>query len=294
MSDNYVEKSFLYLLVFSLLLHAGVFVLFLVFPQHRQVAPQEPIMIELEDIPDLAPQPPATDKDEARRFAEEQRRVPQEMAPRGDMDRDRIASLPPQPRPRMVPQPYAPAPREPATREPATVPGDIPVREPFRGGGGILKPRMQGENMPDMVQLMPSADRLAKLEESYRKKFSEDVAEGDTRFLDTDDIQFGSFLRRFENAVYGVWRYPADAARLGIEGVVPVKITFNRTGVIEKYELLQSSGSRILDDEVARTLNAIKRGGTVGPFPRGYTKEHFHLVAFFQYGIVRGASRSLR
>ncbi|AAR34188.1 TonB family protein [Geobacter sulfurreducens] len=293
MPDNYVEKSFLYLLILSLLLHAGVFALFLVFPQQRQVVRQEPIMIDLEDIPDLSPQPPATDRKEARRFAEDRHRVPREMAPRGDMDRDRIASLPSRQQPRMVPRP-APAQREPTAREPAPSPGDIPVREPSQGGGGVLRPRTRGENLPEMAQLMPSAERLAKIEDNYRKRFSEDVAEGDTKFLDTDDIQFGSFLRRFENAVYGVWRYPADAARLGIEGVVPVKITFNRSGEIEKYEILQGSGSRILDDEVGRTLSTIKRGGTVGGFPRGYTKDHFHLVAFFQYGIVRGASRSLR
>ncbi|MCP6657701.1 energy transducer TonB, partial [Klebsiella pneumoniae] len=107
------------------------------------------------------------------------------------------------------------------------------VREPSQGGGGVLRPRTRGENLPEMAQLMPSAERLAKIEDNYRKRFSEDVAEGDTKFLDTDDIQFGSFLRRFENAVYGVWRYPADAARLGVEGVVPVKITFNRSGEIE-------------------------------------------------------------
>ena len=53
---------------------------------------------------------------------------------------------------------------------------------------------------------------MAQLEESYRRKFEDDIAEGDTRFLNSDDILFGSFLRRFEGAVYGVWRYPQEAA----------------------------------------------------------------------------------
>ena len=69
---------------------------------------------------------------------------------------------------------------------------------------------------------------MSKLEESYRKKYGPEVADGETRFLNADDIQFGSFLRRFENSVYGVWRYPAEAAMMGIEGITPVKITFNR------------------------------------------------------------------
>jgi protein TonB len=131
---------------------------------------------------------------------------------------------------------------------------------------------------------------MASIEETYRKKFSEEVEEGQTKFLNTDDIQFGSFLRHFETAVYGVWTYPEEAARLGIEGMTPVKITFNRKGDIEKVELLDSSGSTILDNEVLRTLHRI---GRVGSFPKGYTKDKFYLVAFFQYGIMRGISRSL-
>lgn len=113
-----------------------------------------------------------------------------------------------------------------------------------------------------------------------------EVAEGETRFLNTDDIQFGSFLHRFETAVYGVWRYPAEAARLGIEGVVPVRITFNRKGEIEKVDLLESSGSSILDNEVRRTLKMV---GPTGGFPRRYDKEYFNLIAFFHYSFVRGS-----
>jgi protein TonB len=142
-----------------------------------------------------------------------------------------------------------------------------------------------------MASLYPGASKMAWLEENYRKKYGPEVADGETRFLNTDDIQFGSFLRRFETAVYGVWRYPADAARMGIEGITPVKITFNRKGEIVGTELLQSSGSRILDNEVLRTLGQI---GSVGSFPKGYDKETFKLIAFFHYGITQGAVRSLR
>ena len=295
MSDRYVEKSFLYLVAVSLLLHAGLFALVILFPQAKPVLRQEPIMIDLEDIPDVR-QAPADSGREARRHAEQPRRVPREMAPKGEGERDRVAALPPVVRP--VPQrPTASsqAAQQPRRGDEAEPPGEtgrtgeVPVREAPRGGG-ILKPRAPAD-APDLAQLMPSAQRLAKIEESYRKKYRDDVAEGDTKFLDTDDIQFGSFLRRFENAIYGVWRYPQEAARLGIEGVTPVKITFNRSGAIVKYEILQSSGSRILDDEVLRTLRLV---GPVGPFPRGYSRDEFHLIAFFQYGIVRGASRSLR
>ena len=74
----------------------------------------------------------------------------------------------------------------------------------------------------------------------------------------------------------------------GIEGITPIRITFNRRGDITNIQQLESSGFRILDEEVIRTLRAI---GPVGGFPRGYDKDEFHLIAFFQYG---GSRRSLR
>ncbi|HKZ16252.1 MAG TPA: TonB family protein, partial [Geobacteraceae bacterium] len=76
----------------------------------------------------------------------------------------------------------------------------------------------------------------------------------------------------------------------GIEGVTPVKITFNKKGEVENVELLESSGSKILDNEVFRTLRMI---GPIGAFPKGYGKDKFNLIAFFQYGIVRGMSRGM-
>ena len=157
----------------------------------------------------------------------------------------------------------------------------MPLKEK-PGSGDFFRQR----GAPDISKLYPSADKLAKLEEGYRKKYESEVEEGEARFLNTDDIQFGSFLRRFESAVYGVWRYPAEAVRLGIEGVVPTRITFNRKGEIEKIEILEGgSGSTILDDEVRRAMKLI---GPIGGFPKAYGKDTFSLIAFFQYGIIRG------
>jgi protein TonB len=85
-----------------------------------------------------------------------------------------------------------------------------------------------------------------------------------------------------------VWTYPAAASRAGIQGVTPVRITFSRKGEIENIQLLQSSGSRILDDEVFRALRAL---GPIGSLPKNYTKDHFNLIAFFEYGLFGGSGR---
>lgn len=297
MSDRYIEKTFLYLLALSLLLHVGAFALLYYLPQTKQTPPKEPVFIDLDQLPELKPQIPA--QQEVKRFSDQRMRVERETAPRGDD----IVSAAPKPgtpqRPAVRPQPQSQqrdttkaGPGEMSAAKKPALPMPTGRRdnrvEPGSSIASLLKPKQPFAQQPSQAQLFPGADRLAKLEESYRRKFESDVAEGDTRFLNSDDILFGSFLRRFESAVYGVWRYPTEAANRGIEGVTPVRITFNRRGEIMHVQKLESSGSRILDDEVLRTLKAI---GPVGGFPRGYDKEEFHLIAFFQYG---GARRALR
>jgi protein TonB len=277
MSDNSsIEKTFLYLLAASLLLHGAVFALFILLPEEKRVFQPEPYMVELRDLPEEQKTAPAEEK-AVKRLAEKRERVLKEMAPRGERELDKSAPPPS----RAVPpqQPDEKRAPQPAER------GEMPLQEPPRGES-VFKPK--ASEPPDISKLFPSPGKMAKLEESYRKKYAPELEEGETKFLNTDDILFGSFLRRFETAVYGVWRYPQEAARQGIEGVTPVRITFNRKGEIEHIELLESSGSKILDEEVVRTLRQI---GRIGSFPRGYTKDTFNLIAFFHYGITRGGIR---
>lgn len=277
MTESSVEKKLLYLVVLSALLHGVMFAILLNLPAGKPVAPAEPLMVDLQDIPALPP--PRETRPPVPRKGDEYRRVPRETAPKGEFPRD-IPAPPPQPGPSRMAEPGPPAVRPSQPDHPAE---RSPRDELFR--------RKSSDRPAESVNLYPSAARMARLEESYRKKYGPEVAEGQASFLNTDDILFGSFLRRFENAVYGVWRYPAEAARMGIEGVTPVKITFNRRGEIVGKELLQSSGSKILDDEVLRTLSQV---GAIGSLPRGYDKETFNLIAFFHYGIVGGVRRSLR
>jgi protein TonB len=283
MTDRYIEKTFLYLICLSLLLHLGVFAALYYFPSAPLEPSKEPVFVDLQQMPEPK-QPPEPRQQETKRRSEQQVRVPKESAPRGNAPRD-AQPLKKQPKPDSERQSSATA--KPA-RPSQAVPSQPPVA-PGSSTASLLKPKQRTTAQAQSAQqLFPGASRMAKLEESYRRKFENDIAEGDTRFLNSDDIVFGSFLRRFEGAVYGVWRYPQEAAMNGIEGITPVRITFNRRGEVTKIQQLQSSGARILDEEVLRTLRAI---GPVGGFPKGYDKEEFHLIAFFQYG---GTRRSLR
>jgi len=280
MPDRYIEKTFIYLLGLSLLLHIGVFAALYYFPESAHNTPKEPVFIDLQQMPETK-QPVQQHQQVTKRRSEQRIRVPRESAPRGNAAQDLQA----------VEKQTAPAQSSPAASPPnasRTAPEKTPVT-PGSSTASLLKPKVQtAPQQTAAPNLYPGSRRLARLEDSYRRKFENDIAEGDTRFLNSDDIVFGSFLRRFEGAIYGVWRYPQEAALRGIEGITPVRITFNRKGEITNILQLESSGARILDEEVLRTLRAI---GPVGGFPKGYDKEEFHLIAFFQYG---GARRSLR
>lgn len=283
MTNQYIEKKFLYLIFLSLLLHLGVFAGLYYFPTSPQAPQKEPVFIDLQQMPEPK-QPPEPRQQDTKRRSEQRIRVPRESAPRGDAPQD-VQAIEKQTTPSAERQS---APTAKPSRPSLSAPRQPPIA-PGSSTASLLKPKQETVQQPPSVQhLFPGANRLAKLEESYRRKFENDIADGDTRFLNSDDIVFGSFLRRFEGAVYGVWRYPQEAAMKGIEGITPVRITFNRQGEITKIQQLQSSGARILDEEVLRTLRAI---GPVGGFPKGYDKDEFHLIAFFQYG---GTRRSLR
>jgi len=286
MSDKFVEKTFLYLLALSVLLHLAIFGLIALLPPEKEKPAPEPTMVDLTDLPEPPPAPPAPRP--RQRIAEREQRVTRETAPKGTRDTEQLRQ-----------QPQRPAQLTPPSRSEArteTARPSIPSQQqgrttqepvaPIARGEGLFKPKTGAP--AERSSLFPSSGRLARLEESYRKKYEPEVEDGDTKFLNTDDIQFGSFLRRFETAVYGNWHYPQAALLRGIEGVTPVKITFNRGGEILHVELLESSGSRILDDEVLRTLKEL---GPIGSFPKGYAGQDFKLIAFFQYGIGGGRLR---
>ncbi|HJV34301.1 TonB family protein, partial [Geomonas sp.] len=289
---------FLYLLALSVLLHVAAYQLIIRLPAGNPPKAEQTTMVDITDLP-LPPEPvkpppapaPAPAPRVARpsplpetpsnvnRFAEERQRVPKETARREPLIPSPLPLLPPAGQPQAKPQPKLPAAPAPKGEALPTEKGGQPVTR----GEGIFKSKSR--DTATRPALFPSANTLARLEERYREKYVPEVEQGDTGFLNTDDIRFGSFYRRLENAVYGVWRYPREAAERGIEGTTPVRITFDREGKVVQVELLESSGSRILDNEVVRTLNEI---GPIGSLPRGYVGDTFRVIAFFHYINGRG------
>lgn len=278
MGRHTADKKFRAFLAGSLLLHGLFLWLLMTLPDGKSPV-ATPTMIDLGDIR-IEENRPVRAEQPSKRLSEQMSRVERERAPRGERGQIAPGDV------RMPPATTArrSSPADVSSSSQKTVPAETP-RATDAGGTRLRRPARTADGLE---KLFPSSDRLAAIEEGYRKKYGPEVDDSDTAFLNTDDIQFGSFLHRFENAIYGVWRYPADAARMGIEGVAAVRITFNRRGEVEKYEILEGSGSKLLDDEVKRALKSV---GRIGGFPSGYDKEYFHLIAFFHYSIIRGSVR---
>ena len=132
--------------------------------------------------------------------------------------------------------------------------------------------------MQTLTQISPQA--MAQIERDWRRKYRADIERGDTVWMDTQQDLLISFMRRFRDRIYLVWNYPESARIRNQQGSCLVRITVDRDGNVTDVKLLESSGYRVLDDEVTR---AVRQGATYGPLPRAYPNEYLHIMALFNY-----------
>jgi periplasmic protein TonB len=268
-STNYIEKSILYFLAFSLLLHGLLFAVIVYLPREKKAARPEPIMVELQDLPPSRVTP-AEEKKETRRAAEERRRVARETAPRGEREKDRIAALPK----RAVPHAAQPQ-RDGGEMVPRLPEKEMAPAKESPPGESLLKPKEQG--LPDISKLFPTAEKMARLEDGYRKKYK-DIEQGDTRLIDTDDDVLASFAYRFKSAVQERWNTLARAAGFRELGVAVLLITIKRDGMVEDIKLLESTGNKVLDDVAIKT---VRTAGFVGPLPKKWPHNQVHFLYIY-------------
>lgn len=279
----------------SLLLHL---VLFFLLPQRSLfIAPstEEPVYVEVRppqprerelDLP--APEKETPRDTPAKRLGPADQVVKKETAPKGDAPEDRTpaASPPPaaptaKPRPRPEPTP-APAPSEPVVQRRITEEARPAPSEPPEA-------REAPKPLPDLKTLMAATSTAAqnvaeKQIDEWRNKYRTDVEEGDAVWLDTEKDLLISFFQRFRSNIYGVWNYPARSAERGDEGTCLLKITVNRDGTVDKVQLMESSGHRVLDDAA---VAAVHRGASYGPLPKAFKEDSLNIFAFFQYTLSR-------
>jgi protein TonB len=275
-------------LLLTLLLH----LLLLLIPETGLLQPVEtkqPVYVERRPPPrrdrelDLPfhPPPPTPRPTPAPRRGPQDQVVERETAPPGEDSEDRVPSRrapPPQPQPRPA-QPRQPAVAPPVaeTRRPISPQGDRPAAEPA--------PAPVPLQPPSLEQLTTLAPRtMARIDSDWRRKLREGVQKGDTVWLDTEQDLLISFFKRFRNNIYNVWNYPERARQRQEEGRCLLRIVVSRQGTIVSVDLLESSGSRDLDEEAMR---AVHKGAPYGPLPSSYPHPQLNIMAYFNYSLTR-------
>jgi periplasmic protein TonB len=265
MSDKYVEKIFLYLLLVSLLVHAGLIALIILLPEEKQQKPESPYMVELRDLP-LPPEPPAPPV--VRKKGAER---PSPAKPEPSPETRTVAPPQPPEAPLMpLPERTVKSPdttRQPeVSRQPETGP-KAPAAKAEPEERFVIRKKETG---PDLAKLFPSGRGMAAIEDSFRKKYGVKVG-GDTLFLDQGDDILGSFSRRFLEAVRGRWQVNGRQLIMNNDtGYGLLLITINRSGMVEEVRVVESSGNGRVDAEIIRT---VKTAGYVGPLPKKWPYE---------------------
>jgi len=233
----------------------------------------------------------------AKRLAEKDQVVETETAPEGKDTEDRQPQVQaPKPVPKPAPKVQSksapkvqPKPREQAPAQETVQETPAPVTPEGWQPKEKEKPQAELPDLQTLTQLSPST--LAKIESDWRRKYREDIAKGDTVWMDSQQDLLYSFMRRFRDNIYNVWNYPDAATRQGQQGTCLLRITVDRKGNVTDVTLLESSGHRLLDEEAMR---AVRQGATYGPLPRAYPNEDLKIMAFFQYhlsGVTGGSFR---
>ena len=172
-----------------------------------------------------------------------------------------------------------------------------PTFEELLEKGLIPKKVLQRKPTPKQNKVSKGSKRLSKtFKDNNVQKLSpnifksshiypDDIDISDSVSISTQSSRFASYLHKVKRKIELVWEYPRIAGEMGISGRLFIKFTINRTGMLEKVELLKSSGASILDHEAIR---AIKDAAPYPPFPKdnsfGVNKIKIH--ACFEYVLT--------
>jgi len=132
------------------------------------------------------------------------------------------------------------------------------------------------EQIPDIP-----TDKLSK--HASIKNSDEDASNGsDVKVvsLDTQELKYVSYFWHVKQKITNLWAYPIEAQRMGMEGVVVIRMNLLRTGELEKVQLVRSSGYGILDSEAR---DAVVMAGPFHPFPEQIKDRKLIIEGYFRY-----------
>jgi protein TonB len=100
--------------------------------------------------------------------------------------------------------------------------------------------------------------------------------------FDTKEFKYETYMMRLKDRIEGIWKYPPDAARRGINGDLLIEFTIKKNGKLGDVELVRTSGRRDLDEAA---MQALKDGEPYWPLPDEWGKDSLTIRGHFVYSI---------
>ena len=122
-----------------------------------------------------------------------------------------------------------------------------------------------------------SLDNLKNLEKLDINK------DQDTISLDTIDKRYSSYTQVIKKWIMQQWKYPPEARVYLIEGGLMILFTLTSDGELLNIDITESSGHKILDQEVIRAIN---KSVPFPPFPDSIKVKRLNIIARFDYRLA--------
>ena len=113
--------------------------------------------------------------------------------------------------------------------------------------------------------------------ENYAKKGT-DVDKGLT--FEIPGFQHRGYMRMLKEKIESIWRYPKEAARLGMSGDLYIKFSIKKDGKLGEIDLLRTSGYKDLDEAA---MKALKDAEPFWPLPADWEKDDLEINGHFIY-----------
>jgi len=166
--------------------------------------------------------------------------------------------------------------------QPQITDNNPPVPSFSREGNTPLSPLNRGEESPlsekDKPALAPPSALFDKnIIENYAKK--ESPADRGVTF-EMPGFKNRGYMRMLKEKIESIWRYPKEAARLGISGDLYLKFSIKKDGKLGEIELLRTSGYKDLDEAA---MKALKEAEPFWPLPEDWEKDDLEIRGHFIY-----------
>jgi protein TonB len=277
MSDRSIEKSFLYLLVLSLLLHAVAGALLYYLPETKPPQPKEPVVMDLQNLTVLE-KPPEIIPVKPEQVIERPVKLPKGEPEKQEVKQETVKTDKNYYNPKGL-QTHTESGEGKQSSPPRPVQRQQQA-EPESSASGLLKSRNRQEIPRNRDDFSLKQGMAKNIEEQFNNKSRKEEVTESFGVSDGLDVSLTSFSRRFLKEANIHLLYPPKAKQLGLEGKGNVEVTYNRKGEIVDIHITRSAG-KDFDEAV---MYALKKS-VVGPLPRSYKQDTVTFPLFYIFRL---------